>query len=345
MKDTLRFLNEIVPEAMELLKNRYAILSAIQFNQPVGRRALAEKLKASERVLRKELEFMHRGGLLTVSTAGVSLTDKALEALQQAQYFVREALGLTLLEERLAVRLGLDRMIIVPGDSDEDRVVLLNMGRAAAQLLSENLKPQSVVAVTGGWTVAGVAGMVNGHFPGVTVVPARGGLGEKVETQANTIAARLAERLGGSHKMLHIPESLDPKALESLLNDTRIKKTVAIIRSADILLYGIGRADIMARRRGLNSNNRARLLTKGAVSEALGNYFNGRGELVGRAPSFGIEISDQPNLSLSLAVAGGSSKAEAIMAALRKSKGQVLVTDEGAAVKIERFLEDNPNGG
>ncbi|MCW3489985.1 sugar-binding transcriptional regulator [Dethiobacter alkaliphilus] len=334
MSNWLDLLQTLVPEAMEMLKTRYEILNAIECFQPIGRRALAEKVGLSERILRRELDFLHSHGYLSVSTSGVLLTDKALELMGQAQLVVREAYGLTLMERELEKRLGLTKAIIVPGDYDNDDSVVYNMGRAAATLIKETLKSDSTIAVMGGWTVARVADMVSGHYPDVMVVPARGGLDEEVEIQANTVASKLAEKLGGKYKMLHLPENLDPKALEALLLDKRIRDAVNTIRNADILLYGIGRADVMARRRGLSSLNVARLLTKGAVAEALGNYYDENGQVIDKAPSLGIEITDQPNLALSVAIAGGREKVLAIVAALRNSNGQILVTDQGTAPEI-----------
>ena len=331
-------IKQIAPEAMVLLKQRYEILSAIQFNQPIGRRMLADKLMVSERTLRKELEFLHNHDFLMVAIAGVSLTEKAVVLLFELQTLIREILGLTYSEKELAEKLGLSKAVIVPGNSDADASVLFGMGRAAAGLIKDKVKANSIIAVMGGWTIARVTEMVGGHYPGVVVVPARGGLGEEVEIQANTVAAKLAERLGGSYKMLHVPENLDPGALGTLLADQRIKNIVAIIRNADILLYSIGRADIMARRRGLSKSNVARLLTKGAVAEALGNYYSREGKLVDRVPSLGIEIKDQTKLALSVAIAGGTCKAQAIVAALQRSERQVLVTDEGAAVAMLKIL-------
>ncbi len=338
MRKSLDLLTDLIPELTALLKSRYEILNTIHFNQPVGRRILAEKLKVSERILRRELDLLRKNDLLEASTAGVALTEKAVNLLFGLQPVISEALGLRYVEDVLVKKLNLSEAVVVPGDSDDDDAVMFNMGRAAACLMVERCKADSIIAVMGGLTVARVTETVSGRYSGVIVVPARGGLGERVETQANTVAAKLAERLGGSYKMLHLPENLNPKALEALLSDQRVKSVLATIRRADILLYGIGRADIMARRRGLSGNNIARLLTKGAVSEALGHYFNARGELVDRAPSLGIEVSDQPNVSLSLAVAGGKSKSEAIVAALRRSRGQVLVTDEGAAMEMLKIL-------
>lgn len=59
------------------------------------------------------------------------------------------------------------------------------------------LKDNSIIALTGGSTLKEVVEA----FPRVTnlsqiqVVPARGGMGKKVETQANTLAATLAKKI------------------------------------------------------------------------------------------------------------------------------------------------------
>ncbi len=331
MKQLMDLLNRIIPEAAVLLKQRYDILSSIHSFQPIGRRSLSVKLAKNERSLRRELEFLRKLGLIQARVEGVYLTDKGMALLLEMQPYVRETLGLTYLEEKLAARLGLSRVIIVPGDSDSDDAAITDMGRAAVQLLRETVRPDSIIAVTGGWTLARVTQMAWGNFPGVTVVPARGGLGEKVETQANTIAAKLAENLRGKYRLLHVPENLDPQALTALLADSRIREVLHIVERADILLYGVGRADTMAERRRLTLSQTEELLSRGAVAEALGHYFNKKGEVVASIPNLGMDISHMPHLSLSIAVAGGGSKAEALGAALMNGSRQALVTDEGAA--------------
>lgn len=337
MKSLIDLLNRITPETAVLLKQRYDILSSIHSFQPIGRRTLALKLAKNERGMRRELDFLRKLGLIEAKLDGVYLTEKGESLLLEMQPYVREALGLTFLEERLRARLGLAKVVIVPGDSDTDDSAVFDMGRAAAQLIKDNLHNHSIIAVTGGWTLARVTQMAKGYFPGITVVPARGGLGEKVETQANTIAARLAENLGGSYRLLHIPENLDPTALKALLADPRIQEVIQLSRQAHILLYGVGRADTMAKRRGLPQHLTDQLLAKGAVAEALGHYFNKRGEVVASVPSLGFEFSDMTHLTLAIIVAGGKSKAEALAAALQQRRHQVLVTDESAA---RSMLED-----
>ncbi|MGB9810105.1 MAG: sugar-binding transcriptional regulator, partial [Caldanaerobacter sp.] len=41
MKDIIALQQKIVPELIELLEKRYAIMRNIYFNQPIGRRALS----------------------------------------------------------------------------------------------------------------------------------------------------------------------------------------------------------------------------------------------------------------------------------------------------------------
>ncbi|HHX77701.1 MAG TPA: sugar-binding transcriptional regulator [Firmicutes bacterium] len=335
MPNELQLLKRITPEVTFILKRRYDMLNTIQSFQPIGRRLLALKIAVSERITRRELSLLQKEGFVLIGAEGVSLTLEGAEFLNDIQPLLREILGLNRLGEELARRYGLSKALVVPGDSGEDEKVLRDIARAAALVLKERIKGNSVIAVMGGSTLAALTEMFTGmSFPEVTVVPARGGLGERVEIQANTIAAKLATNIGGRYRLLHIPENLDPIALKALLADRRIQEVINTIKKADILVYSVGRADVMARRRGLSFEDMEKLLEKGAVAETLGNYLSDRGEVVERAPGIGLEFNDMSRLALTLMVAGGRHKAEALAAALKGNNARILVTDEGAAREI-----------
>ena len=75
--------------------------------------------------------------------------------------------------------------MVVAGNADEDEHVLEEVGRSAASRLRHYLSDGSILAVTGGGTIAKVARYLPQGSPmDVTVLPARGGVGRKVETQA-----------------------------------------------------------------------------------------------------------------------------------------------------------------
>ena len=88
---------------------------------------------------------------------------------------------------------------------------------------------------------------VRGNEPNTIVVPARGGLGDKVENQANTIATVLAGRLKAKYRQLYVPDSVSGEILNSILaEDPGVKAVVEIIKSADILVHGMLLSFLMA---------------------------------------------------------------------------------------------------
>src|SRR5690606_29219044 len=143
------------------------------------------------------------------------------------------------------------------------------------------LKANDVLAVTGGSTLAEVARSLPSATPAqdIVVVPARGGLGEEVELQANTVAAAIADRLGGAYRLLHVPDDLGEEAMSTISMEPKIKALIELIRSARVVLHGIGTAEEMARRRGLAPEYVALLDEGGAVGEAFGYYFDRAGRI------------------------------------------------------------------
>lgn len=154
------------------------------------------------------------------------------------------------MEEKIKSLLNLKKVIIVPGDVEENSLVLKDLGKACANYVKDVLEDNSIVALTGGSTLKEVVEA----FPKITnlsniqVVPARGGMGKKVETQANTLAATLAKKLNGTYKMLHISENLSLDIVDTLLKEEAVKAVIDAIHKADVLMYGIGNAVQMARK-------------------------------------------------------------------------------------------------
>ena len=75
MQEILKLQKKIIPELVELLEKRYNILSTIYYNQPIGRRILANKLNLGERVVRTEINFFKEQGLIEIHTPGMTEED------------------------------------------------------------------------------------------------------------------------------------------------------------------------------------------------------------------------------------------------------------------------------
>jgi central glycolytic genes regulator len=71
-----------------------------------------------------------------------------------------------------------------------------------------------------------------------------------------------------------------------------------------------------------------------AVAEAYGCYFNPQGKMVYSASTVAHDLGALKPKCAFIAVAAGSSKADAIMAVMRNRPHAMLVTDEGAAKAI-----------
>jgi central glycolytic genes regulator len=273
--------------------------------------------------------------------------------LHDIDVYVPWLFNIQTLSEKLKERFGLDEVIIVPGDSylDEftkkdlgragadsylDEFTKKDLGRAGAEFLRKKLYPSCILAVTGGTTLAQVADSmregVNSNQ--VCVVPARGGLGQDVELQAGNIAAKIARSIGGQYRLLHIPDNVEESTAAALKKDIHISEVINTIKSANILVHGIGPAMEMANRRGLSPRELEYLQNHDAAGEALRYYYDRRGRIIFEIPGIGLERDDLKNIGLVVAVAGGSNKAQAIKAVLQNCQEKVLITDEGAAQQI-----------
>jgi len=343
LKEILKLQEKIVPELIELLEKRYNILRTIYYNQPVGRRILAINLNLGERIVRTEISFLKSANLIEVNTAGMIVTSDGEEVLTKLKGFIHEIKGLSDIEELLRRKLNIKNVIVVPGNVEEDSTVMKELGRAAAAYIKGIIKSNDIIALTGGSTIKEVIDNMPKlqNLQNVLVVPARGGMGKQVETQANTLAASLANKISGSYKLLHIPDNISDKALDTMLNERDIKDIISYIKNTSVLIYGIGRADEMARRRGVPPEKIAELIKMGTVGEAFGCYFDRNGKVVYSTPTVGINSSDIKKINHPIAIAGGKSKAEAILATEINNENGVLITDEAAAKEIIRLIKEN----
>lgn len=340
VEEVLKLQKRIVPELVELLEKRYNILRTIYYNEPVGRRVLASSLGIGERIVRTEINFLKAQGFIEINTPGMTITKDGEEIIDKLKDSIHELRGLSEIEDFIKDSFKLRRVIVVPGDCDDDRTIMSEIGRAAANYLKEVLKDNSIVAITGGSTIKQVVDNMSRvtSFKNILVVPARGGMGANVETQANTLSARLAKKLEGNYKLFHVPDNLSDTAINAIKKEKSIQDVLKYIYNADILIYGVGRACKMARRRGLTEEKINSIKTDGGVGEAFGYYFDKKGDVVYSTPSVGIKNDEIGKINTLIAVAGGSSKAEAILSTEINNYNGVLITDEGAAKKIVELI-------
>ncbi|WP_339227396.1 sugar-binding domain-containing protein [Oceanobacillus sp. FSL K6-2867] len=338
MKALISLQQKLVPDVLEIMQQRYALLHSVDLFQPIGRRGLAENTNLTERHVRGEVDFLHEQGLIEVTARGMYITNEGKVILEQLAKFIGDLTGLHVLEEQIKEILQVDRVVVVPGDSDDDAWVKKEMGKACIASLKKLVGKQNTIAVTGGTTMAAVADAMTSlnKESEYLFVPARGGIGEKAENQASRIVEEMAKKVGGDYRQLYVPDPISDTTYETIINEPTIMEVVQRIKGADIVIHGVGDALKMAEQRRTPDQIITLLKEKGAASEAFGYYFDQTGNVVHKVKTVGIQLEDLDNVDNVITVAGGKSKGVAIASYFKRGRGELLITDQGAAEQILR---------
>ncbi|MBO4886152.1 MAG: hypothetical protein J5602_12640, partial [Clostridia bacterium] len=155
--ETLVCLCRLAPDLMEDMRQRAAVMERISALQPVGRRALSQRLRLPEREIRAICDRLKDDGFLAVAASGMTLSEKGASALPGARELVHSLSGLAALEHTLTRTLNVGRVCVVPGDADKTPEVLFEAGRVAARHLTALLRDGMTLTVSGGTSVAAVA--------------------------------------------------------------------------------------------------------------------------------------------------------------------------------------------
>ncbi|MCD5325297.1 MULTISPECIES: sugar-binding transcriptional regulator [Pontibacillus] len=336
MRALIDLQSKLFPDLLSIMQRRYETLTLIQLMEPIGRRSLADHLNIAERTVRTEIDLLHEQGLIEVTTKGMHVTNTGKNVIVQLETFMNELRGFKDLEQKVKQRLQLDHVVIVPGDSDELSWVKQEMGKACVRYMKEILRRDDTVAVTGGGTIAAVAEMMTPleQAGNCLFVPARGGLGEHMENQANTICAEMAKKANGTYRLLYVPDPLSEESYQTIIEEPSIKDVLELIRGAGVVVHGIGDAITMAERRKTPQEVIDTIQEGKAVGEAFGYYFNEEGHIVHKVRTVGIQLEDLQHTNCVIAVAGGKSKAKAISSYFNLGQSNVLITDESAAKEL-----------
>ena len=241
----------LIPEIDRLLHNRYRMLQAIQAHGPIGRRTLADMLNRTEREIRNEISVLQEKQLIQVFQKGMILTENGHIVLEKLKLYFYEVSGLAYKEKLLAKHLNIQKVAIVPGDVDTDPSAKSLLGKEASYILGERAKPKSIVAVTGGSSVATLRHhLIEAKpFNSMKFVAARGSMSNDMSLQANTLVAKFAKQCGGQYHTLFLPEFLSEQAYTLMMEEPIVKETVQLYDDANIVIHGIGTASEMGKRR------------------------------------------------------------------------------------------------
>ena len=333
MKNLIEVQKKIIPQAIDLMEKRYAILRQINISQPIGRRMLSSVLNLSERTTRTEIDFLKDQKFINIDVSGMTITSEGQDLLENLEAVMGEIMGISDMEDKLRELLGIKDVVIAKKVGDNN---LKSVAKAAAEYLLKKINEYDIIAIAGGSTMRELAENIETgqEYEGVKILPTRGSVGAEIDLQANSIAATMAKKLGSQVEFLYIPDNLDGSAREALMSVPDIKRTLDDLKKADRIFFSIGRADVMALRRGMSEAEVDLLKEKKAVGEAFGYYFDKDGQIAMKLNTVGIDIDMYRNSKDASLVFTGKDKVDSFLALYKMNKNLNLITDEECAKEL-----------
>jgi DNA-binding transcriptional regulator LsrR (DeoR family) len=157
--------------------------------------------------------------------------------------------------------------------------------------------------------------------------------------QAIHLAQRLAGSIGAKPVLLQSPAIVgSPEAQRVLSRDPSVQEASSLFERLDIALVGIGSLEpslvLTASGNILSREERGELQRQGAVGDICFRYFDVDGKPI-KSPLMkrviGIDLPRLRACKRVVGVAGGASKVQAILGALRGGLIDVLITDQRTA--------------
>jgi len=236
----------------------------------------------------------------------------------------------------------------VHSPSSDPAIVLMAVAEAAASALLDKLSDGMTLAVSGG---EGLCALIEALAPkrkyDVRVIPMTGGVQGRFRTDVNHVAAKLAEKLGGTAYQLYAPLfTANEKERAALMRAEVNRSVLDMAKKADLAVFGIGsvREDDSTYLSITDSIGVAALERAGAAGEVLAHLVTEKGEPCDHPTNrrlVALTLKELAQIPQRIAIASGARKAAPIAAVLSGRLASSLITDERTATAVVEIMKEN----
>jgi DNA-binding transcriptional regulator LsrR (DeoR family) len=256
-----------------------------------------------------------------------------------------------MLERSLVEKFGLKEALVLSKMNGTPSSTLSEIGKLGAQYLEGVLRDGFTLAVCLGQSTYEVVNALRSrNHSHVRVAQAVGSIPFNMQAvDAATISRQLAQKLGGEVLYLSSPMMADtPENADVIRKQPHVRETLDAARKADVALVGIGNLDPKRSRfveaGFLNARHLNELSEHGAVGDMAGQIFRIDGDTHSSPHNkrvIGITLDELAMIPISIAVAAGNQKSQAILGALRTRAFNVFCTDEQTASLVLQQANQN----
>ncbi len=243
------------------------------------------------------------------------------------------------LERRLREAFGLkDALVLQQSDGN-----LQALGQLGARYLEQRLAEldNPTLAMCLGRSTYEVINAIRPDFQAkARIAQAMGSVNGTPMLDSAALARQLAHKMDAEVQYLLSPLVADSAEDAAVLRNQReIERTLQVAREADMALLGIGNLDPAASKfvGSVTAEELAQLAAEGAVGDVVGQVFRADGQLHPCSLNqrvIAITLDELRDIPMTLAVAAGVEKSQAIRGALRTGAIKVLATDAATAEAI-----------
>jgi len=246
------------------------------------------------------------------------------------------------MEFNIEKKYQLNECIIVDSRENEESVIS-SMGDSFNNLLSRLLEDGSYIGIGWGNSLRELSNHINiMDLKDIKVVPMIGGLGKTgTGVHTNSVAQRIADRVGGVSYMIHSPAVMDSREVKEIMEkDSNVKEIMDMSKRIGTALIGLsdlGDDSTLIKSGSFTRDDFKYLKGLGVVGDVNLIFIDSQGRHVpNRLDERIVRVSIDRLKSIKnvIGVAFGKRKLEVILAALRGGIINILFTDKDTAREI-----------
>ena len=254
----------------------------------------------------------------------------------------------TEIEEKLVEKYGLKDAVVADCSlADDGQGLAREIGYCTASYLENILRPNDIIGVSS-WSTYLLAA-VNAMTPinrktGIQVVQILGGLGNaQSQSHSTHLTSHLSEVVNGTPFFLPVPAVVKSAEIyNTIITDKSIQNIFAMFPFVNTALVGIGNmnpSSLLSASGNVLSEDDSRILRKhGAIGDILLHFYDKMGNEIDESSLtnhvISMSLSQLKKVERAIGVAGGESKFDAILGALRGRLIKILITDQFTAKRL-----------